>query len=204
MMTTQLPEDLQLDNDFWQFSLSIWQNKKTQETLLRLQDTKYLRVNLLLFSMWLGIERKSIDHHILTVLEATEHWHQQVVGPLRSVRKTLPLQPPASKLKPQVQHSELLAEQIEQSLLYKCAHNIPAKTPPHNQPDNTLSILIKNLLACTSHAQSIQQLNNVESRLKKKVDTLNPSDLLLLAQACLPKHPASHISACIESITLSQ
>jgi uncharacterized protein (TIGR02444 family) len=124
-MTTQLPDDLQLDNDFWQFSLSLWQNKKTQEVLLRLQDAQHLRVNLLLFSMWLGIERKSITQYLLTSLETTEIWHQKVVSPLREVRKALPLQSPAPMLKPQVQNSELLAEQIEQSLLYKCAVNIP-------------------------------------------------------------------------------
>jgi len=201
-MTTQLPSDLQLDNDFWKFSLSFWQDKKAQEILLRLQDTQHLRVNLLLFSMWLGIERRNITHHLLSILEATESWHQQVVAPLRQVRKALPLQLPTSTLKPQVQNSELLAEQVEQSLLFNCALKIPVATPKINRPpDNTLSILIKNLLACASHAQSIQQLNTLGNHQNKKFDTLSPSDLLLLVQACLPIHPASHISACIDSLT---
>jgi len=206
-MTTQLPKDLQLDNDFWQFSLSFWQNKNAQEALLRLQDIQHLRVNLLLFSMWLGIEKKAITNHLLLTLEATECWHQQVVAPLRNVRKALPLQSPAPSLKPQVQNSELLAEQIEQSLLFKCAFNIPVaitKTNTHNSPDNTLTILIKNLLACSNHAQSIQQLTAVESHQKKKNDILSPPDLLLLIQACLPMHPVSHISACIDSLTAPQ
>jgi len=206
-MTTQLPEDLQLDNEFWQFSLSIWQNKKAQETLLRLQDTEHLRVNLLLFSMWLGIEKKSFINHLLVALEVTECWHQQVVGPLRGIRKALPLKSPTPTLKSQVQHSELVAEQIEQSLLFKCALKIPVTTPKtstHNQPNNTLTILINNLLACSGHAQSIEQFSRVENHQKKKFDTLSPSDLLLLIQACLPIHSASHISACIESLTTSQ
>jgi uncharacterized protein (TIGR02444 family) len=206
-MTTQLPDDLQLDNDFWQFSLSLWQNKKAQEVLLRLQDKQHLRVNLLLFSMWLGIERKNIVHHLLSTLETTESWHQQVVQPLRSVRKALPLQSPAPMLKPQVQNSELLAEQIEQSLLFNCAQHIPAKTAKsktNQPPDNTLSILIKNLLACTSHAQSIAQLSTTDNKIMKKNCTLNSSDLLLLVQACLPIHSESHISACIKSLTTSQ
>ncbi|MFT6123241.1 MAG: hypothetical protein ACJAWS_002335 [Oleiphilaceae bacterium] len=206
-MTTQLPDDLQLNNDFWQFSLSLWRNNKVQEVLLRLQDTQHLRVNLLLFSLWLGIERKSIANHLLSILETTEPWHQQVVTPLRCVRQALPLQSPAPMLKPQVQNSELLAEQVEQALLFNCARKLPAATAKMNTnhpPDNTLSILIKNLIACTSHAQTIEQLNTIENSKKKNICTLSPSDLLLLVQACLPIHPESHISACIESLTTSQ
>ena len=104
-MTIQLPDDLQLDNDFWQFSLSLWQDKKAQEALLRLQDTQHLRINLLLYSMWLGIEKRAITAHLLVTLLATEDWHQQVVEPLRNVRKTLPLLSPIPILKPQVQNS---------------------------------------------------------------------------------------------------
>lgn len=206
-MTTQLPDDLQLDNDFWQFSLSLWQDKKTQEVLLRLQDTQFLRVNLLLYSMWLGIEKKQFATHLLSTLEATEGWHQQVVEPLRKVRKALPLQSPSPLLKPQVQNSELLAEQIEQSLLFNCARSIPATaliTNSTQSVDNTLAILLKNLLACAAHAQSIKQLSTMNHNQKKKYNTLSPSDLLLLVQACLPAHPASHISACIDSLTTSQ
>jgi len=206
-MTIQLPHDLQLDNAFWQFSLSLWQDKKAQVALLRLQDTQHLRVNLLLFSMWLGIEKKAITNYLLVTLEATECWHQQVVEPLRQVRKVLPLQSPTTILKPQVQNSELLAEQIEQSLLFNCARKIPATTFITNSTQsvgNTLSILIKNLLACTAHAQSIKQLSTIDNSQQKKHSTLSPSDLLLLVQACLPAHPASHISACIDSLATSQ
>jgi len=206
-MTIQLPDNLQLDNDFWQFSLSLWQDKKAQETLLRLQDKQHLRVNLLLYSMWLGIEKKAIANHLIATLEATESWHQQVVAPLRKVRKILPLQPPTTILKPQVQNSELLAEQIEQSLLFNCARKIPATTlnaSPTQPFNHTLSILIKNLLACTVHAQTIKQLKTIDNLQKKKYSTLSPSDLLLLVQTCLPIHPASHIAACIESLTTSQ
>lgn len=208
-MTTQLPDDLQLDNDFWQFSLSIWQDKKIQEALLRLQDIQHLRVNLLLFSMWLGIERKSISHHFIMALKSTEAWHQRVVSPLREVRKALPLQSPLPMLKPHVQNSELLAEQIEQSLLYKCAFNIPTTTAEPAPDDasssnNTLSILIRNLLTCARHAQTIQQLNTFGHEQQKKTSTLSASDLLLLVRACLPIHPTAHISACIESLTTQQ
>jgi uncharacterized protein (TIGR02444 family) len=205
-MTIKLPNDLQLDNDFWQFSLSLWQNENVQKILLTLQDVQHLRINLMLFSMWLGIERKSVTEHIITSLEVTESWHLNIIGPLRNIRKSLPTLPTSTQLKPQVQNSELLAEQIEQSLLFKCAINIPRVTTTINahHPDNTLTILIKNLLASTNHAQSIQQLNTVEHPQNKNISRLSHSDLLLLVQACLPIHPESHIKACIDSLTHSQ
>ena len=204
-MTIQLPNDLLLDNDFWQFSLSLWQNKKAQAVLLRLQNEHALRVNLLLFSMWLALEKKDINLYILTALKRTESWHQEVVMPLRSVRQTLPSHTPIPSLKPQVQASELLAEQIEQSLLYQCSRSTAS---PHNMMTNcaksTLSILVKNILACSLHSQTIAQMDADEVHQNKKFDTVSTSDLLLLVQACLPLHPAAEISACIESLTKPQ
>ena len=206
-MMTQLPNDLQLDNDFWQFSLSLWQNKTAQETLLRLQDTQHVRINLLLFSMWLGMEKKHIAPHMTILLETTESWHQQVVGPLRHVRKSLSSLYPTTGLKPQVQSSELFAEQIEQSLLFHNAlkiQAIPSTIDKNHSSDNTLTILIENLLASANHPQSMQQLDTLENQKNKNIDRLNHSDLLLLVQACLPVHPEPHIKACINLLINSQ
>lgn len=209
-MTTQLPNDLQLDNAFWQFSLAFWQNKKAQEALLRLQDNQYLRVNLLLFSMWLGLERKPICDHLQTLIESTENWHQTVVQPLREVRKALPINVSTPTLKPQVQNSELIAEQVEQSILYKCAWNIPAinskknAPPPPKDTPNTLFILAQNLITCANHAQTVRQLTSNVNQQHKKSSTLSTSDLLLLIQTCLPDYPRKHISQCIDILTPQQ
>jgi hypothetical protein len=64
-------------------------------------------------------------------------------------------------------------------------------------------MLIRNLLACARHPQTIQQLKATDSHQQKKF-TLSTSDLLLLVQTCLPIHPAAHIFACIESLTTQQ
>ena len=206
-MTTQLPNELPLDNDFWQFSLLLWKNKTAQEILLKLQDRDHLRVNLLLFSMWLGIEQKDIHQYILNALETTESWHQKIVTPLRLIRKSLPVELSTATLKPQVQTSELLAEQIEQALLFKSALNNQAfaiTKSPHDSSNKTLSILINNLLRCSSHAQSILELNKTENRQNTKKSTLCQTDLLLLVQACLPMHSKAQITACLESHTNSK
>jgi len=200
IMMIQLPDNLELDNEFWQFSLALWQKKEVQETLLRLQDKQSFRINLLLFSMWLGLERKIIEEHLELLVQTTKPWHQQVVIPLRTVRQTIPKQLPNPALKPQIQSSELLAEQIEQALLFSCAQKISKKDQKirDNQTnDNTLYTLTSNLLACSTHHQT----STLPDKLKNKSGKLDQSDLLLLIQACLPIHPVSHISACIDSLT---
>ena len=194
-MTIQLPENLELDNAFWRFSLTLWQQKTVQETLLRLQDTQCFRVNFLLFSMWLGLEKKSISEHFGQIIQQTNLWHQQVVEPLRSVRKAISKNSPNPALRPQVQNSELEAEQIEQALLFNCATKLP-KFSEKQTSNNTLHLLTRNLLACETHHQQRTQEN--------KGSKLTQADLLLLIQACLPAHPSSHISACIETFASSK
>jgi uncharacterized protein (TIGR02444 family) len=81
---------LQLDNDFWQFSLRLWKSQDLQSSLLALQDQQDFRINLLLFAMWLGLENKLIKPHISEIKDATNTWHEQIVAPLRKVRKSLP------------------------------------------------------------------------------------------------------------------
>jgi len=194
-MTIQLPDNLELDNVFWRFSLSLWQQKTAQETLLRLQNAQNLRVNFLLLSMWLGLEKKTIAGHFDFMVQQTDSWHQQVVSPLRLIRKTIPKKAPNPALRPQVQNSELMAEQVEQALLFNCATKLP-KVSDKQASNNTLYILTRNLLDyATYHQQSSQE---------NKGSKLTQADLLLLIQACLPTHPSSHISACIETLTSSK
>lgn len=131
-------EALQLDNSFWTYSLKLWQNKPLQDTLLQLQDAHEFRINLLLFAMWTGIESKEIKPHLHDIDSCVCNWHEEVVAPLRKVRKSLA----KHALRAKVQESELQAEQIEQALLFELSHEFPV-----NKNDTSLNILISNLLA---------------------------------------------------------
>jgi len=168
---------LALDNPFWQFSLQQWNNNALQEILLELQDEQGFRINILLFSIWLAFERKTLHSYLTNIIESTEQWHTQVVHPLRQVRKSLPKILPKPSLKAQIQENELQAEQIEQAILYRCSLSIPKIESSHL---DSLQILTKNL----------------------NVSELSKSDLLLLIQACLPAQPLHRIEQCIEAVSL--
>lgn len=131
-------DSLALDNAFWQYSLALWKNKALQETLLQLQDEQGFRVNLLLFAMWLGVENKPIAAHLENINIMTKTWHEQVVSPLRKIRKCLP----KHSLRTSLQQSELQAEQIEQALLYQLSNEFEI-----SPEKNVIDTLITNLFA---------------------------------------------------------
>ncbi len=137
-LSLQEIDALVLDNPFWHFSLSIWKNKALQSSLLSLQDEQSFRINLILFSMWLGLENKLIAAHLESIEKETQSWHEQVVAPLRRIRKTLPKHP----LKSDVQQSELHAEQIEQAILFKISARFEKNTA-----NTVIDTLIANLFA---------------------------------------------------------
>lgn len=197
-MDIQLPRDLELNNAFWQFSLNLWQQESAQEVLLRLQDTGGYRINWLLFSMWTGIEKKLISEHLDQISRITDNWHHQIVAPLRSVRKAIPDHTSCAALKPQLQTSELQAEQIEQALLFACANTIP-KVDSVTSQLNTLQLICQNLVNIAVFNQGSAQMGT-EPR-QTKTGQLDESDLLCLVQACLPAHPSAHITAGIEALT---
>ncbi len=131
-------EALPLENSFWKYSLKLWQNKTLQDTLLQLQDAQEFRINLLLFAMWAGMENIDIKPHLQTIDACARNWYEEVVAPLRQVRKSLA----KHALRAKIQESELQAEQIEQALLFELSQKFPA-----NEEDTSLNILIRNLFA---------------------------------------------------------
>ena len=120
-MTVQIPDKLELDNPFWHFSLSLWQNKTLRTLLLRLQDEQGQRINLILFASWLAKQKKEINTELKQLCLVSESWHDNIVSPIREARKKLPKSEVSSALKTHLQKSELLAEQYEQAILFKCS-----------------------------------------------------------------------------------
>lgn len=159
---------LQLDNPFWQCSLHLWKNEALRSTLLDLQDKQGQRINLLLFAMWLGLENKLIEPHLEAIETATLAWHDQIVSPLRQIRKNLP----KHALRTKIQESELKAEQIEQALLFDLSKNITANVS--NEPIDTLIANLfasrlpeTHLLLCIQVCLSTFSDNDIQSYISK-------------------------------------
>ena len=111
------------DNPFWEFSLAVYGRSGAAPACLGLQDRHGLNVNLLLLCCWAGARG-----HGLTVAEfrdlitVVRPWEEEVVRPLRAVRRWLKAQTlapagPAGALREEILARELDGERLEQLIL---------------------------------------------------------------------------------------
>jgi uncharacterized protein (TIGR02444 family) len=99
---------------FWRWSLVSY--SKVEGALLELQDRYGADVNLILFCAWIG----TLTPEALDAAEAAlRPWREQVVEPLRVLRRRLKQYPEAAALRGQVKAAELEAERLGQRLLVK-------------------------------------------------------------------------------------
>jgi len=118
---------LELDNAFWQFSLSIYGQVDVAEECLALQEAIGIDVNLLLFCAWLGTQGVILSRDdIAASVETIEAWSENVVRPLRGVRQRMKglYRNEFADLRERVKALELEAEQVEQAILFAHAKKI--------------------------------------------------------------------------------
>lgn len=114
-----LPPDLMLENDFWFFSLKVWQQPAARELLLECQDRFSLRVSLLLYGAWLAREGRILLSGLLTADSRLCVWQTEMVDRLRFCRTQLSGTGEAVlRMKNCLQSAELQAEQLEMSWLF--------------------------------------------------------------------------------------
>lgn len=108
---------------FWAFSIAVYERDGVAEACLALQERHDLDVNVLLFCCWAGSRGQSLDSdEIARLIETVSPWRDDVVRPLRDVRRWLKTQSlaPAATVEPlreRVKADELKAEAIQQWLL---------------------------------------------------------------------------------------
>lgn len=112
-------------NPFWTWSLRLYRRPGVAPACLALQDRAGIDVNLLLFCLWTGRQRRALTAPTMTrTLAAARDWGA-AVGPLRAARRALkPLG--ATRLRAAVLRLELRAERGQQDALYRLA---PAPRP---------------------------------------------------------------------------
>jgi uncharacterized protein (TIGR02444 family) len=113
------------ETPFWQFSGIVYRNPGVAEACLSLQDRHGLDVNLLLFCAWAGTCGRRLDGGDIALLRtASRPWQDEVVAPLRAVRRWLKQQASLPEdlgetFREDVKAMELQAEMLEQMLLYQ-------------------------------------------------------------------------------------
>ncbi len=119
--------ELQYDNEFWRFSLAVYEPADVANEALALQEAIGLDVNLLLFCAWLGTRAIALSRgDIEAASRVVASWHNSVVRPLRGVRRHIKTQygDAFENLRSRVKDDELQAEQAEQAMLFAYAQGI--------------------------------------------------------------------------------
>ena len=79
---------LQLDNDFWRFSLKVYDQEGVANECLELQERHGVNVNVLLFCAWIGTQAITLDRKdIEAATQIVLRWDAMVVRPLRIARQ---------------------------------------------------------------------------------------------------------------------
>jgi uncharacterized protein (TIGR02444 family) len=80
-----------IDNPFWSFSLALYAKEGVADACLLLQDKLGYDVNLLLLACWTGGCRgiAITESDWRGLIKSTGLWREEIVGPLRQVRRTL-------------------------------------------------------------------------------------------------------------------
>jgi uncharacterized protein (TIGR02444 family) len=122
-LNRQSPSDigndaLQYDNDFWRFSITVYDRPGVAEECLALQQAIGVDVNVLLFCSWAGARGIALNRDdIEEIMGYVGAWQDQVVGPLRNIRQTMK-SPKVESFRTRIKAIELEAEQIEQAILF--------------------------------------------------------------------------------------
>jgi uncharacterized protein (TIGR02444 family) len=111
--------DYTMSNPLWDYSLATYSLDGVAPTCLVLQDTFGLDVNLLLYAAWLAhMERRLSRAHLIDVEGVVADWRENVVQPLRILRRQLCEYPGAAGLCKEIKALELRTEQQQQDMMY--------------------------------------------------------------------------------------
>lgn len=114
--TLVIPRDLWLDNPLWNFAGRFWSGQTAQVTALALQDRGW-KITDILCALWLALQGRRFDG---MSAERVLAWRRGVTEALRSVRKTVSKDNPATDLARQcIARSELEAEKVELALTHR-------------------------------------------------------------------------------------
>lgn len=127
-------DSLDLDNPFWQFSITVYASEPVRDVCLQSQDRHGVDVNLLLLCCWLGFAGVRLDGKGLRRLDLlVDGWRKEVIAPIRTLRRRLadaigPMGPHLTQpLRQDVKDVELQAERIQQALLFRALENLPGR-----------------------------------------------------------------------------
>jgi uncharacterized protein (TIGR02444 family) len=116
---------------FWRFSLRLYRQPGVADACIALQDECGVDVNVLLFFLWLAADKRLVPApKARAVCEQAALWHDDVVAPLRAVRRklkggsTLVERNTAELFRTRIKATELEAERLQQEALFAMVPNL--------------------------------------------------------------------------------
>ncbi len=107
------------ERGLWAFSLAVYAQGGVAAACLDLQDRRGVDVNLLLFALWAGAAcgARLSDGEMERLDGAVAAWRDEVVRPLRAVRRRAKGEPGGQDAYARLKAAELAAERVEQERL---------------------------------------------------------------------------------------
>ena len=125
---------------FLEFSIRFYGRPGVAPALLELQDRDGIDVNMFLFALWAASTGKRWDDAaVMQTDRLIKSWRDDIVVPLRSVRRALRETPrgfdaeAAQNIRRQIKEAELEAEFLQQNAMAEC------DLPPSDLPPRTLA-----------------------------------------------------------------
>jgi uncharacterized protein (TIGR02444 family) len=108
-----------MQNPLWDYATTIYGTRGVASACVELQDRFGFDVNLLLYAAWLAhSQRRLVAEHLIALEASVGDWREQVVRPLRRVRRQLRVMGGASDLHTGVKALELQAEREQVDRMY--------------------------------------------------------------------------------------
>ena len=128
------------ETPFWRFSLHFYRQAGVAEACIALQDECGVDVNVLLFFLWLAADKRLVPApNARAVCEQAALWHDDVVAPLRAVRRKLkdvatPIEANKQEaFRTKIKAIELEAERLQQEAMFAMSPNL--ETEPSESVD---------------------------------------------------------------------
>jgi uncharacterized protein (TIGR02444 family) len=107
------------NNPLWDYSLATYRLDEVAQCCLTLQDGFGVDVNLLLYAAWLAhLERRLSSAHLTELDALVADWREDVVKPVRALRRQLTGNTRAQGIRDEIKVLELRAEQAQQDMMY--------------------------------------------------------------------------------------
>lgn len=136
-----------LKSDLWSFAVSLYGKAGVSDACLFLQDESDVDVPVLLFAAWLGHHSVPLSADDLErIVGEVEAWHEEVVLPLRRLRKRLkqgPKPAPGERteaLRTAIKGAELSAERIQLEVLELAGRDLRGSTGATPRENMTVAV----------------------------------------------------------------